>query len=36
MQMGCTGHCTGRHLHFILLRNGEPIDPATIVHMSDK
>lgn len=36
MQMGCTGHCTSRHLHFILLKNGEPIDPATIVHIFDK
>jgi murein DD-endopeptidase MepM/ murein hydrolase activator NlpD len=25
--VGCTGHCTGNHLHFELWRNGARIDP---------
>lgn len=27
MRMGCTGHCTGRHLHLVILKDGEPLDP---------
>lgn len=31
MYMGCTGLCTGTHLHFILRQNGITIDPAYYV-----
>lgn len=31
MYMGCTGNCTGTHLHFGLRLNGEFIDPAAYV-----
>jgi murein DD-endopeptidase MepM/ murein hydrolase activator NlpD len=31
MLMGCTGNCTGTHLHFTLSYNGQSIDPAPYV-----
>jgi len=31
MLMGCTGNCTGTHLHFTLQYNGQSIDPAPYV-----
>ncbi|KXK25791.1 MAG: Murein DD-endopeptidase MepM [candidate division WS6 bacterium OLB20] len=31
MVMGCTGFCTDTHLHFTVERNGQPVDPATLI-----
>ncbi len=31
LQMGCTGFCTGPHLHFILRKNNVAVDPAPYV-----
>lgn len=29
--MGCTGRCTGTHLHYEVRRNGDPVDPMTFI-----
>jgi murein DD-endopeptidase MepM/ murein hydrolase activator NlpD len=29
--MGCTGRCTGTHLHYEVRRNGEPVNPMTFI-----
>ena len=28
---GCTGYCTGTHLHFELREDGEAVDPAPLL-----
>ncbi|SFC04734.1 Peptidase family M23 [Marinospirillum celere] len=32
--MGCTGRCTGTHVHYEVLRNGRAVDPARYVSRS--
>ncbi len=28
---GCTGSCTGDHLHFAIYDHGEPLDPLSVL-----
>lgn len=32
---GCTGSCTGTHLHFELRRDGAPVDPAPFMRYNE-
>lgn len=32
---GCTGSCTGTHLHFELHKDGNPLNPAPFMHARD-